>query len=319
MTCKAGGRYEPIDGLEFRVTRSRDIRAPNLQELFQPGLVTNQEILDPFNGNARVRFTQTQSGSLALKPEKADTLTAGVVLRPGFAPGLRASVDYYDIKIGDAIATNSSQFIVDRCHDGLTVYCGAITRDANNVITAINLQPFNAREEHARGVDIELSYTMPLGSGSLDMRVMTNYVSKLDIVAPDATIHRAGEVGNNTGAAEGVPSWRSVATVTYDRDPVTFQLKGRFIGASRIDDAWGPETIDRYKVPAIFYLDAYLGVKAKGIASNGEFFLSVDNLLNKAPPVVTPSDNANSVSSGTNVYLYDVLGTTIRGGFRFEF
>ncbi|MBF7015250.1 TonB-dependent receptor (plasmid) [Novosphingobium resinovorum] len=319
VTWKAGGRYEPIDGLEFRVTRSRDIRAPNLQELFQPGLLTNQEVLDPQNGNTRVRLVQTLSGNASLKPEKADTLTAGIVLRPAFAPGLRASVDYYDIKINDAITTNSAQTTINRCHDGLTEYCSGITRDGNGMLTAITLFPFNALEEQARGVDIEVSYTMPVGSGSLDMRVMANYVDKLDIVTPNAVIHRAGEVGNNTGAAEGVPSWRAVATVTYDRDPVTLQLKGRFISASRVDDAWGPTVLDKYKVPAIFYLDAYLGFKAGSIAPGGEFFLAADNILNKAPPTVVFSDNANSVSSGTNVYVYDVLGTSLRAGFRFQF
>ncbi|WP_221796246.1 TonB-dependent receptor domain-containing protein [Aquisediminimonas sediminicola] len=316
-TWKGGVRYEPINGVEFRLTRSRDIRAPNLQDLFQPGLVTNQAINDPLNGNAQVRITQTVGGSLALKPEKADALTVGLVLQPGFAPGLRASVDYYDIKIKGAIASYSGQFVVNQCSAGNTQFCQFVSRDNTNALTAIALKPFNAQLEQARGVDFELSYTKPVGNGTLDMRVLANYVDKLSIVTPTTTITRAGEVSNNTGAAEGVPHWRGVATVTYDDDRFTTQLKGRLIGSAQFDDAWGPTFIDIRRVPAIAYLDAYVGIKTNRIAQNSVFYVSVDNVLNTAPPIVVASENGNTVGSGTNPFLYDVVGRTFRAGFRF--
>ncbi|HKY82380.1 MAG TPA: TonB-dependent receptor [Sphingobium sp.] len=318
-TWKAGFRYEPIDGVEVRLTRSRDIRAPNLQELFQTGAVTNTLVNDPVNGNSPIRAFATVSGNETLTPENADTLTAGIVLRPAFLRGFRASVDYYDIKIRDAIATNSAQFIVDRCFAGDAQYCTAITRNSANLITGIRLQPFNALQERARGVDIELSYTMPAAGGTLDLRVLANYVDKLDIVLPTSVITRAGEVGNNVGAAEGVPHWRATASATYDSSALTAQLRGRLIGSAVFDDNWGPTVIDKRSVPAIFYLDAYLGIKTNSIAPKSEFFLAVDNLLNQDPPVVTQLDASNTQAAGTNVFLYDVIGTTIRAGFRFEF
>lgn len=318
-TWKAGFRYEPIDGLEFRVTRSRDIRAPNLQELFQVGSITNTLVNDPQNGNTPIRAFATVAGNRALQPENADTLTAGVVFRPSFLRGFRASVDYYDIKIKDAIATNSAQQIVDRCQAGDAQYCAAITRNSANQITGISLQPFNALQEQARGVDVEVSYTMPVASGTLDLRVLANYVDRLNIVLPTSVVTRAGEVGNNSGAAEGVPHWRGTATATYDTSAFTAQLRGRLIGSAVFDDAWGPTVIDKRTVPTIVYLDAYLGIKANAIAPKGEFFLAVDNLLNQDPPVVVQLDASNTQASGTNPFLYDVIGTTIRAGFRFEF
>jgi iron complex outermembrane recepter protein len=320
ITWKAGARYEPIDGLEFRATRSRDIRAPNLQELFLAGEVRTSNVIDPFNGNSNANFLQTTRGNPDLDPEKADTLTAGVVFRPTFLPGASVSVDYYDIKIDDAIATNSSQFIVNRCFAGDQQFCSAITRNAANVITGINLQPFNALSERARGVDIELAYRTNLGSGDLTLRGLANYVDKLEIISPLSTIDRAGEVGNNSGAAEGVPSWRALASATYELDSTTFQLKGRFIGASKLERDWGPADININDVPAIFYLDVYLAQKVDGIAgSEGEFFLAADNVLNQDPPIVSPQDNSNLLSSGTNVFIYDTIGTTLRAGFRFNF
>lgn len=325
-TWKAGFRYEPIEGVEVRLTRSRDIRAPNLQELFQTGAVTNTLVNDPLNNNSPIRTFATVSGNPDLTPENADTLTAGLVLRPAFLRGFRASIDYYDIKIKDAIATSSAQFIVDRCQAGDALFCGQITRGPAvdpvtgvPIITAIRQQPFNTLQERARGVDIEVSYTMPVADGSLDLRVLANYVDKLDIVLPTSVITRAGEVSNNVGAAEGVPHWRGTATATYDSSAFTAQLRGRLIGSAVFDDNWGPKVIDKRTVPTIVYLDAYLGIKTSSIAPKSEFFLAVDNLLNQDPPVVVQQDASNTQAAGTNVFLYDVVGTTIRAGFRFEF
>lgn len=319
VTWKAGIGYTPFDGVELRATRSRDIRAPNLQELFLAGEVRTSNVSDPANGGANANFLQTTRGNPNLDPEKADTFTAGVIFRPGFAPGLSLSVDYYDIEINEAISTNSSQFIVDRCYAGDQQYCDAITRNDSGTITAINLQPFNALEELARGWDFELAYQTSLGAGSLDLRALANYVDKLEIVSPANTISRAGEVGNNVGAAEGVPSWRALASVTYSLDPITVQLKGRFIGASKIERDWDETDININDVPAIFYLDGYVGFALNGSDGGGEFFLAGDNLLDQDPPIVTPQDNSNLLASGTNVFIYDTLGTTLRAGFRFEF
>ena len=317
-TWKAGFRYEPTGGAVLRLTRSRNIRAPNLQELYTPGVVTNQAVVDPFHDNDSIRMVETLSGNLDLDPEMADTWTVGVVLQPTFAPRLRASIDYYDITIKDAIATNSSQFIIDRCFEGLQVFCPAITRDpVTDTITAVNLKPFNALREDASGADTEVSYTTEVGGGNLDLRVLASYVDKLEIVTPDTVITRAGEVGNNVGAAEGVPHWRWFASAAYDRDPWTVQLKGRLIGKAKVDDAW-EGVIDRNRVPSVFYLDVYTALKTVGLISGGEFFLAVDNILNKDPPIVTPLDNSNSLAAGTNLFIYDVLGTTVRVGFRFE-
>ncbi len=318
VTWKAGGTYRPIEDIEFRVTRSRDIRAPNLNELFQTGTVGTNNVIDPFNGNANVQFLQTTRGNPGLDPENADTLTAGVVLRPSFLPGFGASVDFYNIKIKKAIALNSSQFTVNRCAAGDTVSCGQITRNGANQITGITLQPFNALSEIARGIDFEASYRSSLGAGTLELRTLFNYTDRLAIVSATNTIERAGEVGNNVGAGEGVPRWRGLTTATYTLDPVTVQLKGRFISASKQDRQWTSADVNRNKVPAVFYLDGYLGFKVANRGVDGEFFLAADNILNQSPPVVTAQDNSNLLASGTNVFLYDILGTTIRAGFRFK-
>jgi outer membrane receptor protein involved in Fe transport len=56
-------------------------------------------INNPTAGQANV----TASGNLSLKPEIADTWTVGAIMRPRFLPGFSATLDYYHIRVKDAI------------------------------------------------------------------------------------------------------------------------------------------------------------------------------------------------------------------------
>src|SRR5690606_14554753 len=70
-TWKAGITYSPTNDLRFRITRSRDIRAPNLGELFAAGQCGQSvSVLDPFNNNAPLpTHLGCTVGNLDLKPE----------------------------------------------------------------------------------------------------------------------------------------------------------------------------------------------------------------------------------------------------------
>ncbi len=46
-TWRAGATWQPIDDIRLRVTRSRDIRAPNLNELFQAGTANSDSVQQP--------------------------------------------------------------------------------------------------------------------------------------------------------------------------------------------------------------------------------------------------------------------------------
>src|SRR5262249_35844894 len=78
VTWKAGLTYNPIDDIRIRFTQSRDIRAPNLNDLFAPGQQGHSAILDPFQGNRSFEYGSIQGGNTGLEPEKADTTGIGV-------------------------------------------------------------------------------------------------------------------------------------------------------------------------------------------------------------------------------------------------
>ena len=96
------------DSIRFRGTLSQDIRAPNLNDLFQPAGVSSTGFTDLLTGGNNSLRLVTR-GNPDLTPEKARTLTVGMVLTPTFLPRFSLSVDYYRTKITDAITRISYQ------------------------------------------------------------------------------------------------------------------------------------------------------------------------------------------------------------------
>src|SRR6185437_1898219 len=104
--------WNPLDSVRLRTTLSRDFRAPNMDELFRPANSTPTILIDPTT-NAQTFVTQHAGGNPNLRPESGRTFSIGVVFQPQ-GSGLRASLDYYRIKIDKAIDIVNPQTILDR-------------------------------------------------------------------------------------------------------------------------------------------------------------------------------------------------------------
>ncbi|MBD8733886.1 TonB-dependent receptor plug domain-containing protein [Sphingomonas sp. CFBP 13706] len=163
-----GGEWAPIEDVRFRVMQARSVRAPNINELFQP----NQQdfpngLVDPCAGvtaaatgtlavNCRAapgvaaniaqngQFTIGQAdrqgitsfagGNPDLQEEKGDSFTAGVVINPRSIDALRnlvVTVDYFNIRIKGAITTTPLQFILNQCYNAENSdFCNLVVRRA---------------------------------------------------------------------------------------------------------------------------------------------------------------------------------------------
>lgn len=137
-TWKAGTTFAPIPDIKLRVTRSRDIRAPDLQEQFAGGTSGSSQALAPFrncNGSAcSATPLGVTSGSTTLKPEKADTTGIGVVVQPQFLRGFSTSVDYWNIDISDVIQSLGTQNTINLCFQGQTQLCSRLIRDSEGIL-----------------------------------------------------------------------------------------------------------------------------------------------------------------------------------------
>ena len=328
-TWKVGGTWSPVDAIRFRVTRSRDIRAPNVVELFGPVTSSTGILTDTGNGGVQVIVPVRSGSNAGLVPEKADTFTAGVVIQPrgGFLGRFRASADYYDIDISNAISTLGQQNIVNRCVEGDALSCSLITRDANNNVTLVNDTVQNVSRLIARGIDFELNYDQPLGAeNGLSLVVLASYVKDLITIDSAGSTERAGQTGLRGGTPAGIPDWTVDATARLDiGENFSFNTHVRWINKGFFFPTFvepgdpgfslsNPNSVNTNSVPSRTYVDILAQVRLPNDTTDRfELYAGVDNLFNQDPPRFPGANGA-----GNNV-LFNPVGRFFKGGVRVSF
>lgn len=332
-TWKAGLTWQPIRDIRFRVTRSRDIRAPNLSELYQAG-ASNSDSFDnqfydknnPSTGLQRYAYSATVLGNPDLKPEKSDSWNVGAVITPRFLKGFNASIDYYRIEIKDAIGTFSALNIFNLCHLGNQDFCAAYVVDPTNSNKLLfRSQPFNFSRQLVRGIDFEAAYRVPLGSqSSFTLRgTATNYLDNLLYtgVASSVTVNKAG----TNGGQDTTPSWIFHFSATLDLPTTSITAVARGVSSGKYS-AGGIEctsgcpvstadhpTYDNNHVSGLFYADLNLTQNIKiNNGSDAQFFVNVTNIFNRWPLLVPETGLA------ANTTYSDMLGRTFRVGVRIK-
>lgn len=331
VTWKAGATWTPIDDIRFRVTRSRDIRAPNLGELFNSGQSGTGNNTDPFTGESYFMVSRT-SGNINLKPEEADTTGVGVVLAPRFLPGFTMSVDYYNIEIEGAIATVSTRNILNQCFEGNQLFCSVIARGPDGRVSLISVQPQNILGQEASGIDVDASYDIPLPVGDLRLRALASFVDKLetqDIVVGnvDGRGINAADGGIGLGTALSSPKARYLTSATYDLDPVSVTLTMRGVSSGVYNNSFivcqtdcptstaDNPTINNNHIDAVEYFDLSFNYKV-GL---GDIYFVVENMLNEDPPLIAGGRSAGFYQGQSSSENYDRFGRTFRTGVRFSF
>jgi outer membrane receptor protein involved in Fe transport len=327
-TWKVGGSWVPVDGMRLRVTRSRDIRAPNFSELFESGGSSNTNVFDPAippNG-AQIQVRELNQGNLDLRPEKADTFTAGLVLQPSFAPSLAFSVDYYQIKISDVITTLGAPVLAQGCFAGNALYCESITFKPNGEIDFITNTRLNLAALNTSGIDFELRYNVRPSflSGELRFRGLLSYVDELTVINPTGPQIRLGQL-SEVNRVPGVPKWSGNFDIGYDTGVWAMNLQARYIGSGVFSNlyttgAGAANTVSNNKVPAFVYLTLGGHVNVPfGDGGNMQFFGVINNLLDKDPAMVPAGAAGGIRESSTNAAFYDVVGRYFRAGVRLRF
>lgn len=312
-TWKVGGTWDINSDVRLRATRSRDIRAPSLFDLYTASSRALDTTLDPVL-NLNYVFNTVTRGNARLEPEEADTLTAGVVYTPSFASGLRVSVDLYDIDLNGAIISITAPSIIDRCYRDQPELCRLITRGADGRISEVERSPQNLQKLNTTGVDTEIAYDMLLGSGELSLRGLFTYIDDLTIDDGRVVTELAGSTGQpNIQDFGGQPHWRANANATYTQGPARFSLTGRFVGGGNVDNKFTTKDLNVLETSGRLYVDASVQYD---LIDDGDrrlsAFAAVSNLLDKDPPII------GTVGFVTSRSLYDVIGRNFTVGIRFE-
>ncbi len=331
-TWKVGFTYQLIEDVMFRASKSRDIRAPNLSELYDAGTARTNNVM--INGQS-VSFVQNLQGSQTVKPEEADSWGAGFVLTPRFAPGASLSVDYYDIKLDGVISFVAAQDVANYCYlQSVQKYCGQL-KFSGTTLQTIDLFYDNLNSMNARGVDIEATYRKDLaevfknGAGVLSVGLLaTHYLENVT----DDGVTAIDLAGSNVG---NTPDWVYRMTASYNAEPWTLFVAARGVSSGVISNAYtectsncptlaAPYfTVNDNHIPGEVFVDASITRKFNiADTMKSEAFLSVTNLFDTDP--VRTANPANLGAENTPGYpqtnrnLYDVLGRTYRVGVRLD-
>jgi iron complex outermembrane receptor protein len=372
-TYKFGGEFAPIKDIRFRAAYNRAVRAPNIQELFATNTVALNGSNDPCAGKT---ITATNYGCLAqglvvgqrtasnpagqyngfiggnpdLQPEKATTKTAGIVFQPSFVPRFVVTVDYFDIKIDNAIRSFGQDSTLADCVANATATftpasCGLVHRDPAGSIWLtpggfVTDLPNNVGALQTKGVEVNGSYSRNFGGYGLSLSVIGTYLDSYlvsnGLTQPYDCAGLYGptcSAGGTTQSGAPMPKWRHKARATLTTPGgIGLSVQWRYVG--KVD---AETLVNNQSIQGQFNYDPGLHIKAFNyidlaatfaVGDAFNFRLGVNNVFDKQPPYVT-SGNGNR--SGSNLCptgpcngntfpgTWDALGRNIYAGATLNF
>ncbi|TCP70960.1 TonB-dependent receptor [Sphingomonas sp. PP-CE-1G-424] len=354
-TYKGEATWAPSKDARFRFSYNRAIRAPNISELFGSRLIGNVSAQDPCSGTAPTAsvdicrltgVTQAQYGNIvecpsdtcsaqyggnsALKPEKADTYTAGLVLTPRMVRNLTLTVDYYRIKVKDYISSVDPSLAISQCVAASDpFYCGLFTRDprsgalfgSNGYIVSTT---YNTGSLKTSGIDLTADYTLGIGAlGKLNLNMVgTRLISQeSEPLKGLGSYDCKGLYGYTCGQPN--PKWRHVMRTTWSMPQgASVSLSWRHIDEVQLSSLStnsflkGASSVINRKISAYNYIDL-AGTVAVG--EGLQLRAGVNNLFDKDPPVIASGILSSFGNGNTYPGVYDVLGRTLFVGATVNF
>lgn len=368
-TYKFEGSWAPVADLKFRGNYSRAVRAPNVSELFTPQTIGLTNLAsDPCAGtnpvgNANLtaiciaqgapastiglieqpsaaQVNNLSGGNLNLKPETSDSWGVGATFTPTFLPGFNASIDYYNIKVKDAITTPTPGDVMDACFGNVTAAsassaaCLNIGRGEDGsmnglVATGLYMPLSNLGRLKTDGIDLSLNYKHEFNFATLNLSFNGNWTNSSTFQSSPESASRdcVGYYSVNCASIQPKFSWSQRTTFTFG--DVDLSLLWRHIDNvkfepqqladdiqagldSGCEDPAGADpdgcVVDSQfrKIKAYDYFD--LTARA-AVSDNVTLTFTVMNMFDKKPPIVGGSVGSTAYNSG-NTYpsTYDALG-----------
>jgi iron complex outermembrane recepter protein len=355
-SSKFGLSWALNDSVRVRATSQSTIREPNFGEFANPvgsipfaNLVNvarlrpryqgdpcalgtgNREQCDRFGAPAPGSYNSLDAANLTggyffggnpdIRAEKGKSATLGLVLTPSAFKGLAVSLDFYDIRINDAVgviqpvdALNSCYILNPTANNPL---CAAVTRDpATGRIKDGFPVDRNLALIRQKGVDIDANYRTKVNAGfigDLNLRYQAAVVRDYTIQRSPVVkaIQCKGTYGS-TCSSDSVslvqPAYRHRLAVANTYGPITAELGWKRIGEVK-DSALGSTD----KIAAQNYLDINLSYKPQSIKGLTVNF-GINNLADKQAPVARNFGTFNTYPD-----TYDVVGRSYGVSVTYKF
>jgi len=331
---KGGLDWHLNNSIRLRGTLSQDIRAPNLNDLYQPPGVGSTNFSDLLTNTSNTT-RQVSRGNPDLTPEKARSVTVGLVLTPSFLPAFSFSVDYFETKLTDAIITIGYGNVQNLCMASAPNYdspfCSLAIRpitnpsDANyrtaaNFPLEIRNSPLNAARQETHGLDFQLNYVWDMWSGHFSFRHLATYQPL------NETVNLPGQFPTWAVA----PDLRQTTFLSYQKGDWSLSLQNQWLGKVSLansDNAvnggstnpTGTQNYVEPKLPSFNVLDVTLS-KTFHLESGGntEAFLTVSNIANERAPLYGSNSGLPGLFYPTQPY-HDDTGRFFTAGVRISF
>jgi len=349
-TWKIGAEWAPSDWLRVRSAYNVAIRAPSLNELYAPQSRGYTPGVDPCAVDANptsaqkqlciqqgisaaeidtftqgtVGFERTTGGNPDLTEEKSRTFTIGTVFSIPAIEGLNVAVDYFTVEVEDAITSITANQMLADCFtrlDPAAPSCQAVIRLPNGQIDDVRSIRQNIGLLKASGLDFQIDYRfqVPWGVGGHDGQIslmMLNswlFERSMEVLASQGKLDCAGYMGGGCGGGTGnllVPDLKVKLSAGYRSGPLSVRLQGQMIDKIELRPGI---TAAVAQSPRQWYFGTNA---AYDVNQNLQLFAGVDNLFDRAPPIL---GTALAGESNTDVALYDVLGRRYFVGLKVTF
>lgn len=264
-------------------------------------------------------------GNPNLTNETAKTITAGAVIQSPIDSGLfsniRLAVDYYNIKVDDAIGLQSGQTLQQFCLDPVynptfdpnNFFCENFQRGTGGGIGAVRLAYVNTAAFRTSGIDAQLDWRFDVGPGTLSLNSVFNYLMSLRSsplysgIAPAQQTPFRQYAGTFTAPDAGLQAfayrYKVLTNLNYSLDQFSLGLQWRHLPSIKSGNTnTGYGSYDLFNLNSSYAATDDITVR-----------FGVDNLFNRAPVFGNENPNANAAAfqlrgGGYDASNYDIVG-----------
>ncbi|WP_286829906.1 MULTISPECIES: TonB-dependent receptor [Kordiimonas] len=345
LTAKAGGRMSEYSSigtviswrfglvasvgtwLELRGDYQRANRAPNLTELYAGRVLDYPDMRDPcaLAGGADAAFCadlgaadpsvlrsgefQVPSfaqGNPNLAAERSHTWSAGLTL---YMPGqrdTRLTVDFFDIKVDNAINQISPTLLAALCLDSRDTqgsFCTRVVREDSGRVSHIENGYENVAYIRSQGVDFSLRHQLDLQDGTLNLSLLGTWLARQDrrLTAISDIVECAGYVDRGI-CGRAIPRWKLKGQLAWYGSRYDIALRWRYI--SRITDGALRDTPDASLTFPYVSDQNYVDLSARyDMGDRWQLTIGVNNMFDNKPPFIE-----SNIGAGTDPATYGVRG-----------
>lgn len=315
-TPKIGVVYSPGADWTLKGSWGKSFKEPTL---FQ-GYIEQFSYLYPaaiLGGAGGATALYLNGGNLALTPERAETWSASIAFHPEALPRLEAELTAFHIDYTNRVVqpiTSTSDMLTNPIYDDFVIrdpteeqlagvlgstefanYTGS-PYDPNNVVAIVDNRFVNAARQRIKGIDLSSSYRFDLAKSRLTVRGSVSWLNSERALTPTSVFTDASGILFYPAKVTG-----RVGAV-WALDGLTASIFGNYkSGVTNSADGTKGGSFTTFDMT----LRYDTGERDSSIFSNMAFEASVQNLLNREPPLYVVTALSNAPYDSTN---YSAIG-----------